>query len=486
MVHYYEYHNEGFDFYADYLIKQAEFGNFTYGAHLAPHDIQVKEMNGRTRIETARDAGIEFRVVPKIGIADGINNVRTILPICYFDEQGCEEGIDHLKKYRKEWDSKRGVWKNTPRHDEHSHGCLRGDSLVLMADGTQKEIRHFKIGDMVKTPHGSRKVLNAGISKYTDELYHLKSANGHELHVTGEHKIFTDNGLELADTLSNFTNVIDASKGNFELWKKISSSLKTENLSYRQMVITGRITGERNMENAICTEPYGNITMGQYLKIIISTIEMEISLIMTSQILNACPNMITYPYQQNKVGGLVAKKMRHSLEQPVSLQKSGILALKELHGIARTEKNAGRTERLIQKIVSIVTRNIKHIIQVTQNSVPTIANQDLEGMENLTIKSSTTARNADLNLQEAEITTELFATTTRLISKEKYDCQLLTPVYDLTVDKDHCYFANGLLVSNSDAFRYLANGHTFDLGASGVFARQSSKQRRQIVKKEYV
>jgi hypothetical protein len=29
-------------------------------------------------------------------------------------------------------------------------------------------------------------------------------------------------------------------------------------------------------------------------------------------------------------------------------------------------------------------------------------------------------------------------------------------VYDLTVEKHHCYKANGLLVSNSDAFRYLA------------------------------
>jgi hypothetical protein len=31
-------------------------------------------------------------------------------------------------------------------------------------------------------------------------------------------------------------------------------------------------------------------------------------------------------------------------------------------------------------------------------------------------------------------------------------------VYDLTVEIDHCYYANGLLVSNSDAFRYLGVG----------------------------
>jgi hypothetical protein len=30
-------------------------------------------------------------------------------------------------------------------------------------------------------------------------------------------------------------------------------------------------------------------------------------------------------------------------------------------------------------------------------------------------------------------------------------------VYDITVDVDHCYFANGILVSNSDSIRYMAN-----------------------------
>ena len=31
-------------------------------------------------------------------------------------------------------------------------------------------------------------------------------------------------------------------------------------------------------------------------------------------------------------------------------------------------------------------------------------------------------------------------------------------VYDFEVEEDHCYFANGILVSNSDAFRMFAIG----------------------------
>lgn len=32
------------------------------------------------------------------------------------------------------------------------------------------------------------------------------------------------------------------------------------------------------------------------------------------------------------------------------------------------------------------------------------------------------------------------------------------PVYDLTVENHHCYYANNILVSNCDSFRYLCQG----------------------------
>lgn len=66
---------------------------------------------------------LTFKVVPKIGIADGIEQVREILPKCAFDEQKCSDGILSLEGYRKEWDDKRGCWKDRPLHDHTSHGA---------------------------------------------------------------------------------------------------------------------------------------------------------------------------------------------------------------------------------------------------------------------------------------------------------------------------------------------------------------------------
>ena len=51
------------------------------------------------------------------------------------------------------------------------------------------------------------------------------------------------------------------------------------------------------------------------------------------------------------------------------------------------------------------------------------------------------------------------STATRIVAKRLCAVGEAGPlVYDLTVARHHCYQANGLLVSNSDAFRYLAMG----------------------------
>ncbi|EOW0963930.1 terminase, partial [Proteus mirabilis] len=64
---------------------------------------------------------IRFEVVPKLSVDEGIEAVREILPLCVFDEHKCSEGIAHLEAYRKEWDDKRGCWKDKPLHDYTSH-----------------------------------------------------------------------------------------------------------------------------------------------------------------------------------------------------------------------------------------------------------------------------------------------------------------------------------------------------------------------------
>ncbi len=128
IIDYYENSGEGLRHY----MKVLKDRGYTYGDHWGPHDIENREFgsDAKSRKELAREGyeidgqiySMIFKVVPKTGVDTGIESVREILPKCVFDDEKCAEGITHLEGYRKEWDDKRGCWKDKPLHDHTSHG----------------------------------------------------------------------------------------------------------------------------------------------------------------------------------------------------------------------------------------------------------------------------------------------------------------------------------------------------------------------------
>jgi hypothetical protein len=131
VIDYYESSGVGLDHYAE-VLRQKEYH---YGDHLAPHDIEVRELgSGKSRLETAYNLGIRFRVIPKMKIADGINAARMMMPKCYFDDDKCAVGLECLKQYRQDWDDKRQIFRNHPRHDFTSHAA---DAFRYLAVGLQ-------------------------------------------------------------------------------------------------------------------------------------------------------------------------------------------------------------------------------------------------------------------------------------------------------------------------------------------------------------
>ena len=133
VVHYYENAGEGMMHYAEYCNEFRKKEQFIYGNWVAPHDIIVHEYtSGKTRLETAREAGIIFQVGDRTAIPTQIQLVRNILKICVFDEAGCERGLATLDSYRKEWNDKAGAWKNTPYHDWASNGASAFAVMAVM------------------------------------------------------------------------------------------------------------------------------------------------------------------------------------------------------------------------------------------------------------------------------------------------------------------------------------------------------------------
>ncbi len=128
-IDYYEMSGVGLDHYMKVLKEK----NYNYREHRFPHDVTARSLEtGKSREEVLRSFGIRLRVLPKLGVDDGINAVRLLLPKIYFDRTRCARGIDALKNYQKKWDSKHNIFSDTPLHNWASNGA---DSLRYYAMG---------------------------------------------------------------------------------------------------------------------------------------------------------------------------------------------------------------------------------------------------------------------------------------------------------------------------------------------------------------
>jgi hypothetical protein len=134
-VGYYENSGEGIGHYLDWLDKWRVMHSARFGKHYGPHDVEhrIQGIQAESIKQIAAGLGFEFEVVQRTpDKLHSIQNVRTKLPECEFDEKDCETGLIHLESYSRDWDDKYGVWKSHPRHDEHSHGA---DGFMTFADG---------------------------------------------------------------------------------------------------------------------------------------------------------------------------------------------------------------------------------------------------------------------------------------------------------------------------------------------------------------
>lgn len=106
------------------VINQMRKKPYVYGQHYAPHDINVKELgSGKSRIEIARDNGIDYSIVPNLPIADGINALKMRFAQLWFEKDTTKVLRKKLAKYHKEFDERRGIWKDKPYHDANSHAA---------------------------------------------------------------------------------------------------------------------------------------------------------------------------------------------------------------------------------------------------------------------------------------------------------------------------------------------------------------------------
>lgn len=108
---------------------------YVWGEHYAPHDSQVRELgSGKSRREIASSLGMNWTIVPQVGLQSGIDQTRAMLERTWFDAEACKDGIEALRLYRTEYDDERKVYSLKPLHDWTSDYA---DSVRMFAVGNQ-------------------------------------------------------------------------------------------------------------------------------------------------------------------------------------------------------------------------------------------------------------------------------------------------------------------------------------------------------------
>lgn len=124
-VGYYENSGEFIGHYITWLNDWKAKNAIQFGEHYLPHDGDRKSLwlpEGTMSVMESLKFRPSIVSRPQNKI-DEINRARPYFHKCQFDETACATGLKRLKSYRKEWDDKRGVWKNAPLHDINSHGA---------------------------------------------------------------------------------------------------------------------------------------------------------------------------------------------------------------------------------------------------------------------------------------------------------------------------------------------------------------------------
>jgi len=123
--------------------KEHEYG-YTYRTHWLPHDARAKTLasGGKSIIEQiSNKIPLEsLKIVPSLSLQDGIQASRLALMRAWFDAEKCEDGIECLRQYQREFDEDKKVFRDKPRHDWTSHGADAFRMLAIAWSEEHKEV----------------------------------------------------------------------------------------------------------------------------------------------------------------------------------------------------------------------------------------------------------------------------------------------------------------------------------------------------------
>jgi phage terminase large subunit len=347
---------------------------------------------------------------------------------------------------RYKWRVIDGVTMNKPDESTPDH-CFVGSTKITTDKGLVN-ISDIKIGDYVLTTGGFRKVLNSIYSGVkVVNIYRIDAgryANNIYLCCTDNHKFKINNS-----------------------WKEISK-LKQRDVITLNKSLTVKLTDYTQMKNIFRSIQQDFIR--QFGSTIAEKSQMDIAYIILTMILGIMKLKIWLlsKFQNMQViiqGNFIGKIKRKLLSiwiRSGQKQANGTGQKKGLSGIKNTQKNLILENLILEKLFAwFVKKNLPkktsdiHFAQIN-------AKVNIEGILRL-ISSSANVKSVVAPSEKINIV-KLFAVLHLAVQNVHGEPGGLQKVYDLTVDENHEFFANDVLVHNClDSSRYGVHSHLFRL-----------------------
>jgi len=287
-------------------------------------------------------------------------------------------------------------------------GCFPANTLITTIKG-ETPIQDVKVGDLVLTRNGYKKVQWSGITKFVDKLTVARFDNGTELKATANHKIWTENRSWVRlDSLTPCDKIVSVE--NYQRSEKCQNQEIEEQKDYptpKLLTLTELLIGDdrvndiskqcdgikqvRNIIQNPYTKPFGDFIMEKSQKDFTFITKTMIGTTMTSPTLNALPE--------------------------VSITKNILI-----NGKHQNTKNYLPQFNILQ-LKHQTKQELKEILFVNKKTV-------------------------EKNLQVEVFSKSNFVRPIVQVGQDTPKKSI--PVYDLTVEDEHEFFANGILVHNSD------------------------------------
>jgi len=399
-----------------------------------PHDARAKTFAAKrsaVEIFVGCFGAAHVAITPRSSVADRINAGRVMTQRVAFHETLCQNGLDGLRAWSFEYDDEKKTFGSEPRHD---WACFIADTQVRTDCGNYP-IQSMRPGMLVRTPSGLRRVLERHEYFHAKFLMRLTLADGREVVCTEPHKFFTARGLVAADGLQ-YGDILYS--GEESPWKWIALISRVAGITGIHQAITDSVRpgskGERakNLGNSI-----GNFTqrcMGQFrrdmksitwMKILgtirlvtsnasrLATIGVFMGPRMVGNLLLGTGPMLDEPSTPKWASeiGMESGLLPH-FNSRGRLLHSGMEAKKGSAGTPSIRSGSGRVARSLNALAKFAVRCL--------------------------LRSGARRNSAG-----------------RIVRLETFGAD--TRVYDLTIEGDHCYIANGILSSNShdgDGYTY--------------------------------